>query len=249
MTTSRASSHAAGFEQAVKAYFDDAIEKASAGAQRRALEEQRKAIISSNPGMTEKDAFNRGMSDMLAILDAQDDDYQMSKGVALFYTGWSPDELKVRVKHPLYPYAEGQKLAIKCNIDGWLIACIEGKHPDEFKSLRSLDDWGRDVSMKRPYLIDVSTGVVICDGVISGLDMKHGAALGTAKIQARIYTFAEALVLPWQDEAMRQVWVRGYRRYLRKFADQAELALATFDSAVLHRGTPEPKGPSKPRRA
>lgn len=241
MTTSRASAMAAGFEQAVKAYFDEAIKAASPGIGKRALEKQRSDMLTSNPGM----------SDMLVILDDQDSDYLMSKGVALFYTGWSPDVWEGRSEHSLYPYKDKKKHAQKGAIDQWVLACIEMKHIGLFKSMRS-PDWGREPNSGRPYLVDMVTGSVICDGIISGIEKRHSTALGKSDIEIRYHTFAEALTLTWRDVAMRKVWARGYRRYLVAMTKLAEKELAAFDTAedkaVLRLKTPKARGESKPRR-
>lgn len=251
MTTSRVSAMAAGFEQAVKAYFDEAIKAATPGRGKRTLEKQRSDMLTSNPGMSQKLGINRGMSDMLVILDDQESDYLMSKGIALFYVGWSPDVWEDRSEHPLYPYKDNQKHATKGAIDQWVLACIEMKHTQLFGAMQS-PDWGREPNSGRPYIVDMETGSVICDGIISGIEKRHSTALGKSDIEIRYHTFTEALTLPWRDDAMRKVWARSYRRYLVAMTRLAERELAAFDTAedkaVLRLRTPKARGKSEPRR-
>ena len=209
----------AGFEKAVKAYFDGAIKMAT-GREVRSLKARRSGILTAD---------TRGMSEMLDILDSQDSDYRMSLSVAMFYSGWSPDVWKKRSKHPLYPFREKQKQATKENVDQWVLACFKEKHSEEIKAMQS-PSWGRDPASMHPYLIDEATGVVICDGVICGISKPHVAAIAQSGADIRILRFSEALSMPWQHEPMRKVWAVGYRRYLVAITKLAHAALDSFDA-------------------
>ena len=238
MTTSRASAMDAGFEKAVKAYFDEAIRKASAGRDRRAVEVERSRILTSDRGKTE----------MLAILDEQDSDYVMTLSVARFYSGWSPEVWKARALHPLYPYASEQRQATKGSVDQWVLAHIEAKHSSVLNDMGS-PEWGRAPMEGRPYVVDMASGNVICDGVISGIEKRHSTILGKSDLEIRYHTFSEALAQPWQNEAMRKVWAKGYRRYLVAMTKLAAKVLATFDReqdrAALQRNTAKALGQGK----
>lgn len=238
MTTSRTSAMDTGFEKAVKAYFDEAIKMASAGRDRRAVEVERSNILTSD----------RGKAEMLAILDDQDSDYLMTLSVARFYSGWSPDVWKARALHPLYPFAFEQKHATKGAIDQWVLLHIEAKHSGVLNDMGS-PEWGRAPMEGRPYVVDMASGHVICDGVISGIEKRHSTTLGKSDLEIRYHTFSEALKKPWQDEAMRKIWVRGYRRYLVAMTKLAAKELATFDReqdrAALQRNTAKALGQGK----
>ena len=241
MTTSRQTSMDAGFEKAVKAYFDDAI-KAATEREVRSLETRRSGILTSDA---------RGMSEMLNILDGQDSDYRMSVSVAMFYSGWSPDVWKKRSKHPLFPFREKQKHATKGDVDQWVLACFEDKHSEVFKAMQS-PLWGRDPASLHPYLIDTATGVVICDGVICGISKTHVAAIAQSGADIRILRLSEALSMPWQHESMRKVWADGYRRYLVAMTRHANAALDAFDAVQsadkLQERTVKARGKTAPRR-
>jgi len=241
MTTNRAAAMEAGFEQAVKAYFDEAIKVAAAGHATRALETQRSSILTTR----------RGMGDMLAILDEQYADYLMKVSIAQFYTGWGPDTWKPRAKHPLYPYKNNAKHATKGAIDQWVLACIEGKHPGELNAMSS-PDWGRDPSTWHPYLIDTATGVVVCDGLVCGISKDHVAAVAQSGGEIRIHRLDEALSQPWQNNAMRRIWAKHYRRFLVDMTKLADKQLAAFDKSQvnvdLQRKTVPARGKGKPNR-
>lgn len=237
MTTSRTNAQWDGFVKAVEEYFDQAIAEASAGFHRRSLQTNKSKMLTAADGCGE----------MLAILDKQTDDYPMKLTAAKFYLGWSPSVWTVRAKHPIYPFANKVKVATKGMIDSWFLACVEGKHGEALKSMRS-PEWGRDPSSGHPYLIDKTTGLVICDGMVCGVSKKHVAAVAASDGDIRILRLTEALQLPWQNEAMREAWVREYRRYLIAMERQAATALTAFDKSVVRRATPDAKAKTKPRR-
>jgi hypothetical protein len=174
-------------------------------------------------------------------LDAQPDDFYMSRTMVQFYLRMSPASFKqalARGDHPFGNSKAGRVSkagATKGEVDAWFARVVAEKWKREptIKPLRR----GRDLETGRPYLVD-DTGTILADAEVSTLDPGDVAYAISLGASLRVLSTTRALGEAWRCPEEKKPWKSERFDMLMREADEAMEAVAAARRQDLGLTTP-----------
>jgi hypothetical protein len=240
--TSLAEAERAGYESAIKVLFQappltepelkalPQAQQAATRAEQNARRQLRRNLMAGTDYKTVRQA-----------LDAQPDDFYMSRTMVQFYLRMSPASFKqalARGDHPFGNSKAGRVSkagATKGEVDAWFARVVAEKWKREptIKPLRR----GRDLETGRPYLVD-DTGTILADAEVSTLDPGDVAYAISLGASLRVLSTTRALGEAWRCPEEKKPWKSERFDMLMREADEAMEAVAAARRQDLGLTTP-----------